>query len=244
MTGSGESRPLGIDGTEPPPGRTPTFLNYLPVAWLSVVLLLALRGLVNAFPFLFDHTLPTAVGNFILANVLCGLAVLVWGLYLLGLAVARSPHFQRRFAPWQMFVLAWTVAGAAYVLVVPNFGFSLRGLLFSGFEMVVGLACLRIVSRRPEPVDLRRHPDGDRPSTTLSVVVGTLGLVLGGAVGFGGGLLFGAGVAEVTSMSCFEGACGFFAFFMGLAGLLVGALAGAILGVWLSRRQHGPSQAS
>jgi hypothetical protein len=29
-------------------------------------------------------------------------------------------------------------------------------------------------------------------------------------------------------MSCFEGACGYFAFFIGLAGILLGAIAGGI----------------
>ena len=41
----------------------------------------------------------------------------------------------------------------------------------------------------------------------------------------------------MTDMSCFEGSCGYFALFIGLAGLAVGAIAGGILGVWLVHRR-------
>jgi membrane associated rhomboid family serine protease len=45
-------------------------------------------------------------------------------------------------------------------------------------------------------------------------------------------------IAETTDMSCFEGACGFFAFFAGLFGMLAGAVLGAILAVWLTNRRR------
>ncbi len=48
--------------------------------------------------------------------------------------------------------------------------------------------------------------------------------------------------AEATDMSCFEGACGYFAFFMGLFALLAGAVAGGIFAVWrVNRRRASPS---
>ena len=45
-------------------------------------------------------------------------------------------------------------------------------------------------------------------------------------------------IAEVTDISCFEGGCGYFAVFIGLAGLVVGAIGGGILGVWLVHRRN------
>ena len=40
-------------------------------------------------------------------------------------------------------------------------------------------------------------------------------------------------------MSCFEGACGYFAFFMGLFAMLAGAVAGGIFAVWRVNRRRG-----
>ena len=39
-------------------------------------------------------------------------------------------------------------------------------------------------------------------------------------------------------MSCFEGACGYFAFFMGLFAMLAGAIAGGIFAVWCVNRRR------
>ncbi|MFO0994497.1 MAG: hypothetical protein U1E67_21495 [Hyphomicrobiales bacterium] len=39
-------------------------------------------------------------------------------------------------------------------------------------------------------------------------------------------------------MSCFEGACGYFAFFLGLAGVLVGAIIGLVLALYWTRRKR------
>jgi hypothetical protein len=38
-------------------------------------------------------------------------------------------------------------------------------------------------------------------------------------------------------MSCFEGACGYFAVFIGLAGLVIGAIGGGIFAVWRVHRR-------
>ncbi|WP_181168739.1 MULTISPECIES: hypothetical protein [unclassified Mesorhizobium] len=45
-------------------------------------------------------------------------------------------------------------------------------------------------------------------------------------------------IADVAGISCFEGDCGYFAAFIGLAGLVVGAIAGGILAVWLAHRHR------
>jgi hypothetical protein len=84
-----------------------------------------------------------------------------------------------------------------------------------------------------------------RPPVILSVIAAVLGLIIGGAIGGGGGLALGTVIAEVTEMSCFEGGCGIFAFVVGLLGVLLGALVGAIFAVWLTnRRRPAPARPS
>lgn len=56
-----------------------------------------------------------------------------------------------------------------------------------------------------------------------------LGAVLGCAAGFGAGLVAGLAVAETTQMSCFEGACSYFAVFLGLGGGLAGLFLGPLI---------------
>ncbi|HJQ60274.1 MAG TPA: hypothetical protein VJ890_25440 [Vineibacter sp.] len=59
-----------------------------------------------------------------------------------------------------------------------------------------------------------------------------LGAILGAVVGFLVGLL----LVEVFSVSCFEGACGYFAVMIGLLGFFAGALGGLTGGIILGRR--------
>ncbi len=67
------------------------------------------------------------------------------------------------------------------------------------------------------------------PMTRLLVAV--LGFGVGGAGGFVLGLVMGFGAAQIFRISCFEGACGFFAVFLfALPGLLIGAG----VGLWLA----------
>jgi hypothetical protein len=70
------------------------------------------------------------------------------------------------------------------------------------------------------------------------LIAAVVGVVLGGGAGAGLGVLVGAGIAEVTDMSCFEGACGYFAAAIGLLGLIAGAVAGGIFGAWWSGRRR------
>ena len=86
---------------------------------------------------------------------------------------------------------------------------------------------------------------GARPSIVVSILAAFLGILLGGVVGaaagFGGGVLY----ADLTDMSCFEGGCGYFAFFMGLFGIVIGAIAGGVLAVLLvNRRRLSPAAVS
>lgn len=71
------------------------------------------------------------------------------------------------------------------------------------------------------------------------VLIALLGMILGGALGFGAGVLLGLALNEVFGISCFEGACGYFAAFMGLVGMVLFAIAGAVILVRLARRRAG-----
>lgn len=82
------------------------------------------------------------------------------------------------------------------------------------------------------------------PSRAASIFAALAGLVAGAVIGFGIGLVAGLGIAAVTSMSCFEGACSYFAVFLALVGLLVGAIAGAILAFRLVRRRRRDAQSA
>ncbi|TIT86363.1 MAG: hypothetical protein E5W55_30770, partial [Mesorhizobium sp.] len=81
------------------------------------------------------------------------------------------------------------------------------------------------------------NPETERPPLLVSLVAALLGIILGGASGACAGFFAGSLIADATHMSCFEGACGFFAAFIGLAGLIVGAIAGGIFAIWRVNRR-------
>ena len=66
-------------------------------------------------------------------------------------------------------------------------------------------------------------------SNMRQVLIALLGMILGGAAGFGAGVLLGLLFNEVFNISCFEGACGYFVAFMGLVGMVLFAIAGAVI---------------
>ncbi|MER8463508.1 hypothetical protein [Mesorhizobium sp. M1409] len=68
--------------------------------------------------------------------------------------------------------------------------------------------------------------------TQRPIVAALLGIILGAVIGALAGFFAGSIIADTTDMSCFEGACGFFAVFIGLAGLVIGAIGGGIFAVW------------
>ena len=63
-----------------------------------------------------------------------------------------------------------------------------------------------------------------------------LGLALGAAGGAVLGFLIGMLLVDVFDVSCFEGACGYFAVSIGLIGFLIGAIGGLVGGILLGRR--------
>lgn len=69
------------------------------------------------------------------------------------------------------------------------------------------------------------------------VLIAVLGMILGGAIGFGTSVLLGLLLNEVFEISCFKGACGYFAAFTGLVGMVLFAILGAMILVHFVRRR-------
>jgi hypothetical protein len=214
---------------------------YVPALWLAANVLLATRQLFVSWWMVGATGLPRAVAVVVHGGAVAALVTLLWGLLVLRLAWTRSPRFPRAFLVWQTALLL-----QAFVLLTPDFAFSPSSLATAALEVAVGIFCIVVASRAdgqpsaPPPVPVAAAP----ASAVATVLAALLGLVAGAALGFGGGLFGGALFAQATDMSCFEGACGFFAFFIGLAGLAVGALAGLMLGVWLVRRRRRAAPAA
>ncbi|MGF7008344.1 hypothetical protein [Aminobacter sp. BE322] len=223
-----------------------SMLGWLPVAWVCIVMALAARGIDGSLASIWSYAFPGSVLAFIYGSMAVGVVTIGWGLWLLWLVYQRSPRFARQFTLWQGAVIAALVVKQAYVLAAPDFAFSLTALAWSLGEIVVGVAMIVLVKRerqdRPAPL---AAPGAPRPALSIAAAIGLvlLGIVVGGALGLGLGIGGGQIYASATDMSCFEGGCGYFVIFMGLAGTIVGALAGGIFTLWrvLSRRSGQPA---
>lgn len=235
--------------TEPNATRSDTGgapLAYLPAAWVAVVVILAIRGLATTWPLPWEYDLPDQVLYFIYAGSIAALVNILWGLVLLGQAFSRSPRFPANFVVWQVANIVWLVATEIYAFAVPSFVFGLEGFLIKLGEIAFGLICLYLVRRDPSTIahftgSPGVHPDRGAPAVVSRLVAAIIGVVLGGAAGAVSGLLLGTGIAEATDMSCFEGACGFFAVGIGLLGLIAGAIGGGVFGAWWSGRRRAPA---
>jgi hypothetical protein len=218
-------------------------LALLPPLWLVVVMGMSAWGLWSALMF-GGFDLPGSIAYFIYAGMVVSAITLLWGLWMLVLAAGRAPAFAKHFIAWQTALIVYIVAEQLYVLVVPDFVFSLRSVVTAAAEIAIGVFCIAILRRKPaegETVPLRSDAGVAQSSALGTFIFAVLGLILGGALGFGIGLGAGILIAEATDMSCFEGACGFFAFFLGLGGVLVGAVAGLIFVLLRARRSARPA---
>jgi len=213
-------------------------LAYVPAAWVAVTMILAARSLATTWPLPWEYDIPDSVLYVIYAGSIAAAVNLLWGLHLLGLAYGRSARFPAHFTVWQVANLVWLVATEVYVQAVPHFVFSLENLLIKAAEVAVGVFCLYLVRRDASTRDLYSTPQAGSPPVLTRLIAAVVGVVLGGGAGAGLGVLVGAGIAEVTDMSCFEGACGYFAAAIGLLGLIAGAVAGGIFGAWWSGRRR------
>ncbi|AZO11574.1 MULTISPECIES: hypothetical protein [unclassified Mesorhizobium] len=225
-----------------PRGRPDSGLSYVPVAWLIIVMGLSAYGLISNWRLIGDFNLPESVSFLIYSGLAGGVVTILWGLYLLGLAFNRSARFPRHYTIWQGAIILWLVLRQAYTLMVPDFVFSAEALGFTIAEIAIGLLCIYLLRRGAGAEAVYANPETERPSLLVSLLAALLGIIVGGAIGACAGFFAGSLIADATHMSCFEGACGFFAVFVGLAGLVVGAIAGAIFAVWrVNRRKTAPA---
>lgn len=225
---------LGTPSGTPPGGVGPA---TLPPVWVGVNIVLAVYGIWSAWPATYAYDIPDSALYLIYAGLVADVVNILWGLYLVGLAVSESARFPRNFMVWQIVNIIWIVLREAYVLVAPDFVVTLPPLLYAAGEIAIGVVCILLLRRRPETASAYSNTGSEPPPLIVSVIAGFLGVVIGGALGFGAGLGLGIFISEATDMSCFEGACGFFAFFMGLGGMLVGAIAGGIFAIWRTNRR-------
>lgn len=233
MTSSNEQPASG----QQPVGRPGSDLSYVPVGWLIFVMAWSVYGLASAWWLTGNSGLPDRIFYFLLGGLAVDVITILWGLYLLGLAFGRSARFPRHFIIWQVATIVWVLARLAYVLAVPDFVFSARSLLIAGAEIAIGLLCIYLLRRGSGAEGVYSRPSTEAPSVFVSVVAALLGIILGAVIGAVGGFLAGSVIADVAEVSCFEGGCGYFAAFIGLAGLVVGAIAGGILAVLLVHRR-------
>ena len=109
--------------------------------------------------------------------------IILWGLYLLGLAFGRSARFPRHFTIWQIALIVWVLARQAYVLAVPDFVFSARSLGITAIEIGVGLLCIYLLRRGSGAETVYAKPETEAPPVLVSIVAALLGIILGAAVG-------------------------------------------------------------
>ncbi|WP_406873410.1 hypothetical protein WHT83_07305 [Aminobacter sp. P9b] len=212
--------------------------RWLPVAWLCLVMALSARGIDASIGIMLDFSMPAAVLCLIYASVGFSAVTIAWGIYLLVLAYNRDVRFPRNFTIWQWTIIAFLVAKQIYVLVMPDFAFGLVGLAWDGGEIAIGLVMIWLVSRQDQPRALVGNDERARPGLLVSLFAGLIGVIVGGAVGAVAGLAAGTGISEVTDMSCFEGACGYFVVLVGLVGGLICAIGGGIFAVWRIHRRR------
>ena len=156
------------------------------------------------------------------------------------------PVYPEAFTLWQGFDIAALIAIAIYTAIMPDFVMAPLSYVYWLGEILIGIACIIIVRRKPAPE--HRH-DATRTapaaySVAARIIFAFLGVLIGGFIGFWLGLGIGIAIAEATNMSSFEGASGYFAVFIGLAGVLRRRhhrpRAGALLDAPQETRRHQP----
>ncbi|MEO5755522.1 MAG: hypothetical protein ABIQ51_01580, partial [Mesorhizobium sp.] len=232
MTSSNE-QPVG----QPPAMRPDSGLSFVPPGWLVFVMAWSVYGLVSSWRLFWNYGLPDSVFYLIYGGLAADIITLLWGVYLLGLAFGRSARFPRQFTIWQIATILWLLARQAYILVTPDFVFSGRGLVITGAEIAIGVLCIYLLRRGSGAETVYASPGTERPPVFVSIIAAVLGIILGAVIGAVGGFFAGSVIADAAAMSCFEGACGYFALFIGIGGLIVGAIGGGIFAVWWVHRR-------
>ena len=212
----------------------PLFYWLLPSLWVLLVMVLALRSLLQFWPLINEFTMPEDVVKWLWFGVAVSIINLVWGVWILGHAYGRSPSFAGAFTTWQVFNIAAMLVSAAYVLLADSFAQTLSSFDMTIVTIVVGIGLIVFVKRGPKTL---APAPGARPAVVVFVVNALLGAIMGGIVLMFVGFFVGGVIADVTDMSCFEGACGFFALGIGVLGLIVGVIGGAVGAILLTGRR-------
>jgi hypothetical protein len=232
-----DKAPSGRPGNSPHNGPD-SGLSFVPVAWLIFVMAWSVYGLASSWWLFGNSGLPDDIFYFLIGGLIVDVVTTLWGLYLLGLAFSRSARFPRHFIIWQAVLIIFSLVRQAYVLASPSFVFSAENLAITGAEIAIGLLCIYLLRRGSGAETVYAKPETEAPSVFVSIVAALLGIILGAVIGALGGFFAGSVIADVAEVSCFEGGCGYFAAFIGLAGLVVGAIVGGILAVWLVHRRR------
>jgi hypothetical protein len=212
-------------------------LGWLPVAWLVFSMAMDAYRTWTTWPLLNEYDLPPAAARLIEGQLAVSTITLIGGLFVLAAALGRMRIYPAAFTLWQGFVIAAILAVAVYTSVMPDFLTPSLSYAYWLGEILVGIACIIIVRKPvPEPRAMAQAPSAEF-SIAARIILSFLGVLLGGFVGFWLGLGIGIAIAEATNMSSFEGKSGFFAFFIGLAGVLVGAIIGLVLALYWTRRK-------
>lgn len=216
-------------------------LAAIPAIWVGIVVLLSMYGLYRSWPAIYStYDIPDSAFYLIYTGLAASVVNILWGLGLIGLAVSRSSLFPRQFTIWQIANIVWIALREAYVLALPDFMLSLTPLLFAAGEVAIGVFCIRLLANQSATAGVYSNSGTGQTPVIVSILAASVGLIIGAVVGavagFGGGALY----ADATNMSTFEGASGYFALFIGILGMLAGAIGGAILAVWLVNRRRPP----
>jgi hypothetical protein len=212
-------------------------LGWLPVAWLVFSMAMDAYRTWTTWPLLGDFDLPRTAARLIEGQLAVAAITIIGGLFVLAAALGRMRIYPAAFTFWQGFVIATILAVAVYTSIMPDFLTPPLSYAYWLGEILIGIACIIIVRKRPPQSNTMTPARSAEFSIAARIILAFLGILLGGFIGFWIGLGIGIAIAEATNMSSFEGQSGFFAVFIGLAGVLVGAIVGLVLALYWTRRK-------
>lgn len=207
-----------------------------PLAWVGLMMLLAVRGVYSMLPVAFEPSLPPSVTTYLQTSVGVAIVNLLWGGWILVAARAGWPALRRGFLTWQSFNLVAIAASVGYTAFVADFVTTAQGLVIPAVEFAVGIALIIYALKLPDApaatADAAPRPvPGSPPSTGRYLVNAAIGAIAGAVIGGVAGFPLGALLADVLDVSCFEGGCGYFAAAIGLLLIVVGFIAGIVVAV-------------
>ncbi|RST87752.1 hypothetical protein EJC49_03845 [Aquibium carbonis] len=212
-----------------------------PLAWVALTMLLAASGVYSTLPHAWNPSLPAFLTTYLQASLGVSVVNILWGGWILAAAHSRSRALRRGFLAWQSFNIVAVAASVGYTGFVAEFVTTASSVFLPLMEFAVGIALIVYARRLPDaPAPAVPAPvpatAGRKPSAALYLVNGVIGGIVGAILGGVAGFPFGALLADVLDISCFEGGCGYFAAAIGLLLILVGLVAGIVVAVMRTRR--------